>query len=397
MYIMSRIIIKHVGPIKEVDIDLKKVNVFIGPQSSGKSTIAKIVSFCTWVEKNRHEMTYEIFLKSAISEMESFHRMKGYFGSDSKIFYQGDNIAFAYNYVQGEPIPIDFQDGTYNEECSVDKEVYFHRIDRTINPKVCYMPAERNFVSVVPNLQKYDDERSNLQSYVVDWFNAKRHYSKSNPLPILNLGISYFSESDIDYLVLPDGRNVLLSNASSGMQSLTPLVVMGEWLTSGIYETEKPLSIEEQDALQVLLREGAKVQDKKDVVAALARLKSFIAGKVYSHSQFIIEEPEQNLYPSAQCALMDYLFRIINHGKAHRLLMTTHSPYVLNYLNLLLRRGEESSSQIKASDLNVFMLSEGRLQNLMMHNEDGSMWAVDTKPHTEVMNDIYEEFMSLRK
>lgn len=49
---MSRLIIKNIGPIKDVDIKLNKVNVFIGQQSSGKSTIAKIISFCSWLEKS---------------------------------------------------------------------------------------------------------------------------------------------------------------------------------------------------------------------------------------------------------------------------------------------------------------------------------------------------------
>lgn len=48
---MSRLIVKNVGPIKSVDIELKKVNIFMGPQSCGKSTLAKIISFCTWMEK----------------------------------------------------------------------------------------------------------------------------------------------------------------------------------------------------------------------------------------------------------------------------------------------------------------------------------------------------------
>ena len=48
---MARICIKNVGPIKQVDINLKRINVFIGMQSSGKSTIAKIISFCSWLDK----------------------------------------------------------------------------------------------------------------------------------------------------------------------------------------------------------------------------------------------------------------------------------------------------------------------------------------------------------
>ena len=34
---MTHIRIKNIGPIKDVDIDLNRVNVFMGPQSSGKS------------------------------------------------------------------------------------------------------------------------------------------------------------------------------------------------------------------------------------------------------------------------------------------------------------------------------------------------------------------------
>ena len=48
---MAHITIKNIGPIKEVDIDLNKINIFMGPQSSGKSTIAKIICHCQWVEK----------------------------------------------------------------------------------------------------------------------------------------------------------------------------------------------------------------------------------------------------------------------------------------------------------------------------------------------------------
>lgn len=48
---MTHILIKNVGPIKNVELDLNKINVFMGPQSSGKSTIAKILCHCQWVEK----------------------------------------------------------------------------------------------------------------------------------------------------------------------------------------------------------------------------------------------------------------------------------------------------------------------------------------------------------
>ena len=48
---MQKLTIKNFGPIKSASLDFKRVNVLIGPQSSGKSTILKIASFCNWVEK----------------------------------------------------------------------------------------------------------------------------------------------------------------------------------------------------------------------------------------------------------------------------------------------------------------------------------------------------------
>lgn len=48
---MRNLVIKNVGPIKNVNLELKRFNVLIGPQSSGKSAIAKILSTCSWIEK----------------------------------------------------------------------------------------------------------------------------------------------------------------------------------------------------------------------------------------------------------------------------------------------------------------------------------------------------------
>ena len=39
---MTKITINNFGPIKALEFDLNKVNIIIGPQSSGKSSIAKL-------------------------------------------------------------------------------------------------------------------------------------------------------------------------------------------------------------------------------------------------------------------------------------------------------------------------------------------------------------------
>ena len=43
---MNKIHIKQFGPVQEADIDIdKKMQVFIGAQASGKSTVCKAVSY----------------------------------------------------------------------------------------------------------------------------------------------------------------------------------------------------------------------------------------------------------------------------------------------------------------------------------------------------------------
>ena len=81
---MTTIEIRNIGPIKEVpEITLNSVNVFMGPQSSGKSTIAKIISYCTWVEMDvatsQSLKEYDGTTRFK-DELESFIRSKVIFG-----------------------------------------------------------------------------------------------------------------------------------------------------------------------------------------------------------------------------------------------------------------------------------------------------------------------------
>ena len=392
---MQKLIVRNVGPITDAVIELKKVNVFIGPQSSGKSTIAKIISFCTWLEKNKHEMEGStLFDNNVINRMINYHRMEGYLSEDSVIFYQGDNIAFAYNWPTKEVLPLEFSH--YNASHIGEKEILFFNTERLSNPKVLYIPAERNFVAGVPNLQKYDESKDSLQSFILDWFEAKRYFRKDKALNLIDLGMKYYSENDEDYIQIENGKSIKIRNASSGLQSVTPLLVVTDYMTNGMYEKDRPFSVEEQDVLNNTLQNIASGTLTDEKVAEMRRrLLGFIQGKVYTHTQFVIEEPEQNLYPQEQYKLLEYLVSVINHGKQHKMTITTHSPYIINFLNVLLRRKNNSVAHLNNEQLNVFLVSNGIVSNLMMHNKTGEKWAVDTSVLNAAMEDIADEFENL--
>ena len=401
---MSRLIVRNIGPIKEVDIDLKKINVFIGAQSSGKSTLAKIISFCTWLDKHT-EQTTKKYINGAIGSLKKYHRLTDeYFCKDSVIFFQGDNMAYAYNWPENAALPFDSED--YGTELHVgNSEFFFEKTSgRSSNPKVLYVPSERNFVSAVPNLRKYQEDKDNLQDFVNTWYDVKRRFPKDKALNILDLGVKYFYQEDSykDMVVIGDGRQVPLESSSSGLQSVIPLMVLVNWMSEGIYEEEKPFSPEEDEEVKRLLDGSVKMD--KTLSDKFERFLGFLSGRIYTHTQFIIEEPEQNLFPETQCELIYNILSAVNHGKNHRLVMTTHSPYILYALNNCMdgysvsdKLPEGIRSTIKASgsfinpdDVNIWQIREGRLESIKTGDNIGEHY------FNQIMNSILDDYYKIQ-
>ena len=403
---MSRLIVRNIGPIKEVDIDLKKVNVFIGAQSSGKSTLAKIISFCTWLDKHTDRTTKRYL--NAIDSLKKYHRLTDeFFQDDSVIFYQGDNMAYTYNWPEGEPIP--FSEEGYEPELHVSNiEFFFEKAGRETNPKVLYIPAERNFVSAVPNLRDYQEDNDNLQDFVNTWFRVKRKHPKDKALEILNLGVKYYYQEDSyqDLVIIGEGRQIPLESSSSGLQSIIPLLVLLKWMSEGMYEEEKPFSPAENEEIEKIVLSGLNNLNKHDasISEKLDRFLGFISGRIYTHTQFIIEEPEQNLFPETQCELMYHILSAVNHGKNHRLVMTTHSPYVLYALNNCMdgysvsdKLPENVKTTIKAAssfinpdDVNVWQIRDGRLEAIKQGDSIGEHY------FNQIMNSILDDYYKIQ-
>lgn len=398
---------RNIGPIKEVDIDLKKFNVFIGAQSSGKSTLAKIISFCTWLDKHTDRTTKK-YVNGAIDSLKKYHRLTDeYFNEDSVIFYQGDNIAYAYNWPKGETITFT-EEGYEPELYTNDTEFFFGKKDRVTNPKVIYIPAERSFVSAVPTLREYQEDNDNLQDFVNTWFRVKRKYPQEKALEILNLGVRYYYQEDSyrDWVIIEGGRKIPLESSSSGLQSIIPLLVLVRWMSEGIYAEEKPFSPAENEEIEKIVLSGIADLNKQDasIVDKLDRFIGFLSGRIYTHTQFIIEEPEQNLFPETQCELMYHILSAVNHGKNHRLVMTTHSPYILYALNNSIEGFsvsdklpesikstiKSSSSFINPDDVNIWQIRDGRLETIKEGDSIGQHY------FNEIMNSVLDDYYKIQ-
>ena len=116
---------------------------------------------------------------------------------------------------------------------------------------------------------------------------------------------------------------------------------------------------------------------------------------VYMH----IEEPELSLFPNAQCRMVDELVYAASHPSNDRsmnMIIATHSPYILNYLNIILLQSVETRAQVNHDKMAVYRIYEGTTQNLIVQNEQG-IYLVDSFDLAEEMSNIYNEYQSLRR
>jgi predicted ATPase len=362
---MSKIKIKNFGPIKEGYqendgwMDVEKVTVFIGNQGSGKSTVAKLISTFTWLEK---ALFTEVITKEDITENNNFkdnfchyHRLKNYFWytidsaspasknheaykefmktqskPDSEIHFKGSKYEFHYYEYALTIIPIET-----NNNYSV--------------PKIMYVPSERNFLSAIeaPNFVK--GLPGPLYEFLSEYDRSLEELSESLNLPIGKLKLFYRRETKTVH-ILGDNYSIRLLDASSGLQSLVPLYLVSLNLSSSIGKesdsSKKDMSLEEEKRIKAE-RQKIKERYKDDSLSdRIDAQKEVTANRKRACFINIIEEPEQNLFPSSQRQMLNSLLEFNNMNVGNELIMTTHSPYIINFLSIAIQ-GNELCKKIK--------------------------------------------------
>jgi len=381
---MSKIRIKNFGPIKdgcqEDDgwLDVKKVAVFTGNQGSGKSTVAKLISTFTWIEKalvrgdyNKKWFERKNKLKN---QYLNYHRLENYFkinGIDhSEIQYQGD--AFTIHYENGSL----FIEETTNKSYPL--------------PQIMYVPAERNFIAYVKTPKDLKLSSASLKEFLTEFDNAKNDMKGLVKLPINNIDLEYDKLNDTLNLK-GEGYKVKLTEGSSGFQSLVPLYLVSSFLANSVKkqsETNKePMSSEEMQRFKKGVED---IWSNDYLTDEQKRIALSVLSAKFNKTAFIniVEEPEQNLFPTSQQKMLNSLLEFNNMNEGNKLIITTHSPYLINYLTLAVKANALKdkiqtdslrsklqeivplNSTVKADDLVIYELDEkdGTIKKLKAYN-----------------------------
>lgn len=335
---MRAITIRNFGPIRDsMRIEIRPLSIFCGQQGSGKSTITKLISTFSWIEKALVRQQVSVNYMMAGNRFQStyckYHYIDHYFKADSYMKYEG------------EAFTIEYKDGKVNIEPKKNGQ---YRM-----PKIMYVPAERNFMVAMEHAEKIAGLPPSLVT-LQDEYRKALAVTETLPLPINGFRVRYDRLNKIAWLH-GDGFKVRVHEAASGLQSVIPLVMVTRNLAKQVKEgTAHPLSSEEKEKLHKEVDAIYKMDLNEELRNALIHRLNQRYENVCLWN--IVEEMEQNLYPSSQMAVLLSLLAIFNQVDGNELILTTHSPYILDYVTLAAKAGMMKESfgndEAKLSRLN---------------------------------------------
>lgn len=203
-----------------------------------------------------------------------------------------------------------------------------------------YVPAERNFLSAISNISKVSDFIvGSLRDYSIEFRNAQLAYKdKEITLPINNTSVYYDAKDDENYIGF-GGKKLRLTEASIGFHSIVPLFWVSKYLVDFLKLGENRL-IDRLSSDQTVRRRNELNELNKEFISEdvfKQKEKQINAKYICSHFVNIVEEPEQNLFPTSQKSMLESLLAFNNESENNKLIITTHSPYLINYLTLAVK------------------------------------------------------------
>jgi hypothetical protein len=345
---MEKLLINNFAGLKSVELEIRPITGFIGPQASGKSIIAKLLYFFRQISSRLPSAVLD-GQEAGQYKAECRKRFGRYFPvespgtSDFAITYKslGEHIRVTFNKLQGDgdsTVDLEwssFYDSVFERFASRRKELQSvgddpsefttgilslrEEIEHDMTDALgaspmfeqIFIPAGRAFFSQVqstvftqfaegespdPFMAEFgallERSRSLLES---SGFYERAEYNevRSTVEKILRAQLRHVGKQI--FLEFPNGRRVKLAQASSGQQEALPLLLL------------------------------------------LAQFLLF--GRARGRAVYI-EEPDAYLFPSTHKLIMDLMAQAFRARKGKLLLvLTTHSPYILTSANNLLQAG----------------------------------------------------------
>lgn len=377
--------IKNLGPIKDIFIDeIKPLTVLIGESGSGKSTLMKAIALFRWLYKMHNIRSY--LKRSKVSKSPFRYRMQTYFKNCGFEQYLKHNpeIIYTVKFPSGGKYTLSYSknklSGTSDKDLIQTGDLYYN--------KLSFISETRNVIPL------WADRGASLSGgylgfyfhEVYNDFDIASENLKELEIKYLDIMLSVKKVQSNKKFFIQDpkkGYEIDFKNGSSGTQNAVPVSLIAEHFSR---------NFDFEEAFNRTLLNFLSKTDKLTDFKAVKNLGD-IQKKLFIH----IEEPELSLYPDAQCELINDIVSkcFVNNLNRVDLMFSTHSPYIINHLNLLIKAYDKNKlinkAKIKFDDLAVYEIESGRSQSLIVIKER----IVNTNSLSDAINDIYDKYESL--
>ena len=147
-------------------------------------------------------------------------------------------------------------------------------------------------------------------------------------------------------------------------------------------------------------KETLRMSHASAMVSELAPLVYLLQGVVERGDLLIIEEPESHLHPGAQTKIAQTLARLVRAGV--RVLITTHSNFLLQQIGNLIREGElqklgeptsESADYLKVEEVGAWQFHKNKpVTELPFDLVEG----IEPEDHLDIAEDLYNQSAGLQ-
>ena len=394
---MQKIEIRNFGPIKELNLDIKDFSIFIGPQASGKSTIAKTIFFF----KSLNDDLVKYFIESV--EKSDFSKSIGtyaksirqkyldYFGSSTHL--NGLHLKYYYTEKIWISITIETNHKYITPNFSEQFKDDFKNLVKEAIEFSSFLGQRNPSLLTSKDFLQIDSEKRKFVSYIKEKCNSIFQEDRElifipagrSLLATLSDQLQFINPRNLDFLMRTflDKINIVRPIFN---KSLSDIIKERRLLTQ--YEIDYNKTKLADEIISKILR--GKYQYDKDGEKIFYETNKYVKLNFSSSGQqeslwillllfiiilekqnvfIVIEEPEAHLFPEAQKEISN-LIALMSNVENSQVIITTHSPYILASLNNLIL-----ANKVGSENINV----EKRINKNLWINRDKVYAALVTK------------------
>lgn len=378
---MQKIEIKYLGPVQELEMEIKDFNLLIGEQATGKSTVAKAIYFFRIIKSTLTDylcQVYDTALYNGNDVSEGFNKvlkkeLKSIFISLFGYSWDLDKrLYLKYEYASGIWIDVKLNKNGKRKYISVR---YSPKLAQTLKDlekealELFEQKPENTTISLAyaskERLRNYDNFKNSVNKIFDDYKETYYIPAGRSMLTLLVNNRSLLENDNLDLItrqfmqvidnihrVFEDGIRNVHKRYPDGERKFdvtkTVEMLISDLKGDYLYNAGKEyIVVEDEEEHSEKIPINFASSGQQEVLWLLNQLYILMLKK--EKAFVIIEEPEAHLYPSLQSKVVEFISYFANINNSS-ILITTHSPYILTSVNTLYCAGkviEKNSMYLK--------------------------------------------------